>query len=222
MRLVCNFTFMALTALSMHAAMPVPHTGVDKDGGPAVSFNDSKIAVTGGTKGDILYAAGLEIRGGEVAVQLEPRVATATVAADGTAALDMQKRITVRSIWIVVDGKGGYTVTPGPGMVRRVMSLQGNGKVSGSDGQVRQLLARRYSIYVYLVRPGAGMWSARFMDGRPSDDDKHANGSVTASLQSLAPVAGTTAQPPEHLSPGDVLFIVDPYSLEYAVSRMGK
>jgi hypothetical protein len=220
MRMLCNFTLLALTALSMQAALPVPYTGVDTNGGPGVSFNGSSIAVSGATKGDVLYGAGLEIRGGEYAVRLEPRVATATVANDGTASLDMQARITVRSIWIVVDGKGGYTVTPGPGMVRRLLALDGNAQVSSSDGQVRQLLVNRYSVYVYLVRPGVGMWGSRLMD-HPQDGDPHANGSVIGALQSLVPEAGTIADPPDHMSAGDVLFIVDPYTLEYAVSRKG-
>lgn len=222
MRMLRSFTLVALIALSMQAAPPVPHLGADRDGGPSVSFNASKIAVSGATKDDVLYAAGLEIRGTPYSVNLSPRVATTSVASDGTATFDMQQRVAVRSIWIVVDGKGGYTVTPGPGMVRRVLDMPGKGQVSGSDGQVKQLLVKRASIYVYLVRPKVGMWSTRFMDGQANDDDKHRDGSVSGSLQNLKPVAGTTAAPPDRMSPGDVLFIVDPVTLEYAVSRKGK
>jgi hypothetical protein len=213
---------MVLAALTLRAAPPRIHTGVDRDAGPDVTFNENKIAVSGASKGDVLYAAGLEIRGVNGDVRLESRAATGVVASDGTAALDMQQSITVRSIWVVVDGKGGYTVTPGPGMVRRMLGLQGNGLVSGSDGQVKQLAVKRSSVYVYLVRPKVGIWGTRFIDGAPNDDDKHKDGGVNGSLQNLAPLAGTTVPAPERLSPGDVLFIVDPITLEYAVSRKGK
>jgi len=204
------------------AAAPVPQKGPLTDGGPAVSFDGQNIVVSGATSGDGLYAGGVEVRGGPYGLSVETPVAGVPATADGTARLDMKARIAARSIWIVVNGNGGYTVSPGPGMVRRQMDLPGAGGIAGNDGQVRRLVVDRISVYVFLVRPGSGMWSGRMSDGRAGDDDHAMNGSISGSLQNLQPVAGTLAQAPEHLMPGDVLFVVDPYSLEYAVARQGR
>lgn len=208
--------------LRAEAAAPPPEHGPLSDGGPAVAFDGTQIVASGAVKGDVLYAAGLEVRGGNNILAIESHVATATAGADGVAHLDMEKRVTVRSIWVVVDGKGGYTVSPGPQMVRRQMSLPGNPAAPGNDGQVRKLALRKSSVFVFLVRPSVGMWSERMMDGHMNDDDKTINGSVSGSFGDLQPVAGTTAPAPDHLLPGDVLFVVDPYTLEFAVSRQGK
>ena len=212
-----------LTALIILPAYgkPVPHAGPVTDGGPGVSITEKALAITGGTKSDTLYAAGVEIRGGDAGVGVESHVATATVATDGTAQLDMQARITVRSIWIVIDGKGGYTITPGPTMVRREMDLQGNPASSEADGQVRRLVLKKTAAFFFLGRPGAGMWTSLVFDG-VNDDDHAVNHSLTAALQKMKPDAGTTAPPPDHLAPGDVLFIVDPATLEYGVMRQGR
>jgi hypothetical protein len=213
-----------LTALIILPAYgrPAPTVGPLADGGPNVAFDGKNISVSGAAKNDILYAGGLEIRGGPVGLAVESHVATAIAAADGSAQLDMASHITVRSIWIVVDGTGGYTISPGPGMVKRQMELNGNPGVAGGDGQVRQIALKRSDAFVFLVRPGVGLWRDNMIDGYKNDDDKTTNGSLKGRLQDLKPDAGTTAPPPDHLMPGDVLFIVDPFSLEFAVMRQGK
>jgi hypothetical protein len=210
------------TVAQLQAAKPVPQKGPVTDGGPSVSFDGQSIVASGATRNDVLYAAGIELRGSPYGLGVENRVATATVDADGTARFDMKAHITVRSIWVVVDGKGGYTVFPGPGMARRQMDVSEAGNVTRSDGQVRALTLQRSSVFVFLVRPSVGMWSARLLDGRMNDDDKTINGTVTGAFENLQRVAGTEPPAPDHLVPGDVVFVVDPYSLDYAVTRHAK
>jgi hypothetical protein len=211
-----------LSVGAVQAAPSNPQRGPFTDGGPAVAIDGQTIVVSGATKDDVLYAGGLEVRGGSAGLAVENRVASAIVGNDGGARLDMKARITVRSVWIVVDGKGGYTVFPGPGMVIRQLDLPGSPGVAGNDGQVRKLALKQSSVFVFLVRPTVGMWSGEMWDGHENDDDHAINGSVSSDLQALLPVAGTTVPPPDHLLPGDVLFVVNPYSLQYAVARQGR
>jgi len=211
-----------ITVLPVQAAKPVPQRGSLTDGGPSVSFDGQFIVASAATRNDVLYAAGIELRGSPYGLGVETRMASATVGADGVARLDMTAPITVRSVWVVVDARGGYTISPGPGMARREMDVSTAGSVTGHDGQVRGLTLQRSSVFVFLVRPAVGMWSLRLVDGRMNDDDKTFNGMVSVAFQELQPAAGTIPPAPDHLVPGDVLFVVDPYSLDYAVTRQAK
>ena len=201
-------------------AAGTPRAFPKRAGGPSVMFDGSAVLAAGATPGATVYFAGVSLSSVDYMLRAERTAASAIAATDGTA--KFVTPLPSRSVWIVVDGqKDGYTVNSPPGMLLREMDFPGKGVQENAGGQVRKLLFNRYSLDVFLIRPGSGIWAGDVKDGGPADEDRRVDGSTMADLDSLKPLDPSQG-PLDRFRPGDYLFIVDRNTLEFHVLRRGQ
>ena len=142
---------------------------------------------------------------------------------DGAVRLEASFPIPLQSVWAAVDlATGGFTLAAPEGFELREVSFLGN-----AFGAVRRSLAdRRRFLEILVVRPSASAdtnaWKKSFSDSSPSDDNGVEDLGVRAQLSSLEPLAPSGGPAPNHLAGGDVLIVVDPYTLEFYAAQLAK
>ena len=187
---------------------------------PEVSFEPEAVVARGITpKGQaVWFSVAREIS--RRSIDVVPRHAvTADEDGDGAVRLELGQEIPLRSIWFAVDLATGETAVATPeGFPLLEMDLPGDAIPAALN---RLDLERRFA-YLLLVRPGMGAWQLRIGDGGESDEDGEPDGTLRAALSSLAPVQEDGPPPPERFSPRDVLLVVDPERLEFAMVRIGQ
>lgn len=214
---VCFALFVAVSSL---AEPHRPKAFPKRAGGPAMSFEETAIVLTGATGGATLYVAGVSFAPGyQTVVQSEAGVVTADAA--GAARYVTRQPVETRGLWIAVDAAtGGYTVAAPPGMLRREMDFPGNAPSTGGGALRRFLLADRWSIEAILIRPSQGMWAATLRDGVTRDAGGTIDGTVDLDIATLASV-GKAPPAPDRMMPGDLLVLIDRVTLEYHVAVLG-
>lgn len=174
--------------------------------GPAIVFTETTVAARGLPPGATAYFSAVSITNANGLLAVERGSGTAVADASGVAVFTPNAPVRLRSVWLVV-GHEGYTVAAPEGMLLREREFPGDSLMAGGNG----LLLSQSLADVTLVRRGSGIWSAALRDGQERRG-------IAVDLGTLT---GSTA-PPQKIEPGDVLFVVDPLSLEFAVTVRGK
>lgn len=196
-----------------------PRTFPKRVGGPEVTFTAEAVVAAGAQPGTRIYFAAVALHPGDYQTRIEKRAGSADSDAQGEArfAADVE----TRSVWIAVDGSGGgYTVASPHGMLLREMDFPGRGWIDNPNQLLRRMSLDRYSVDVFVIRPGVGMWTGNFRDGGAGDADQTFNGETDADLAFLEPVDGAPAL--ERVHPRDIVFLIDRNTLEFHVSRRGE
>lgn len=219
-RVLAVVGLLVLTGLPASAAKnATPRAFPKNEGGPTVTFETQGIRATGATPGATVYFAGVSIWSADYLLHLD--TASGSAVADASGAALFPATVHPRSVWLVVhSGKDGYTVAAPPGMLLREMDFPGQGLKENTAGQLRRLFFDRFSLEVFLIRPGSGIWTNYIKDGNAEDEDGVPDGSTSADLNSLKAV-GDAPGKPEKLEPGDYLLLVDRNTLEFHVVRRG-
>lgn len=133
---------------------------------------------------------------------------------DGAVRLGVDRPVSQRSVWIVLDlVKGAMGLAaPGPARLRRTPLAPGSIR-PGAGGGAAQIVVHHEYLFILYVRPGAGAWLMEADDGTSTDGDMLDDGHVSVPLHRMQPV-GDSPSPPVAFAAGDVVIGVDPMTLE--------
>jgi hypothetical protein len=140
---------------------------------------------------------------------------------DGRVTLQVGRPIPVRSLWIAVDlTTGDYAIaTPNPAS-KHERPQDARALVNGAKGTPQFFREQRAYLDVLLVRPGVGCWTVSLGDGGVTDSDGRPDGFVKADFSRMVPL-GTSPASPEDGKGKDLVFAVDPETLQFSVSKLG-
>ena len=213
---VCGLSLLSSSAIANPPRRPIATQ--KSAGGPVVSTTATAVRATGLPPGTRAYFAAVSQETIDATLTIEREAGSAVADAEGIATFTPPRPIRARAVWLVVTPTG-YTVAPSEGGLLQEMDLPGNA-VQGANGAFRRFVLDRYAVFVALVRHGSGIWTADLVDGASSDNDETSDGAVALDIARLTPRAGAPP-PPDKFENGDVIFAVNPLSLEFAVSRRG-
>jgi hypothetical protein len=129
---------------------------------------------------------------------------------DGRVELELDNRVSLQSIWFIVDlTTGEYGVAVPDGFL-----LKRLGFPEAAIQQAGVIEVTERDIEALLVRPGIGCWTYRSSDGGARDGDGTTNGRIRASISMMQAHSEATIAP-MLLQPDDTLLIIDPWSLEF-------
>jgi hypothetical protein len=189
---------------------------------PQLSFETSAVLANGGlTPGRPVIWFGVEYGlDAEFSTHIQETHAVGTVAADGTARLDLDHPLAPRSIWVAVDQDSGHYTVAGANGFRLLKPDQPSQLVLGDDTKADALADQRQYLMGLAVRPGTGAWSFSGGDGGPRDQDGQNDGHLSFALDGFDPLDGSPAAP-ARAAAGDLWFVVDPYTMSISVSVDG-
>jgi hypothetical protein len=189
---------------------------------PQLSFETSAVVVNGGlTPGRSVIWFGVEYGlDAEFSTTIQETHAVGTVAADGTARLDLDHPLEPRSLWVAVDQDSGHYAVAGANGFRILKPDQASQLVAGDDTKADALVDQRQYLMGLEVRPGTGAWSFSGGDGGPRDQDGQNDGHLSFALDGFDPLDGSPAAP-ARAAAGDLWFVVDPYVMSISVSVDG-
>jgi hypothetical protein len=136
---------------------------------------------------------------------------------DGTVTFNVRK-IPTRSVWIVVDTlSGDYTIATPSREAPGVLSFPDE----GWRGDQAHVEIERTYLEVLVVRPGphAGAWTLRSADGGSNDSDGVSDRKIRVRLDRMERLIGAEDQGPAYAIPKDLLFVVDPQTLDLFASE---
>jgi hypothetical protein len=186
---------------------------------PVLTFEPQAVAASGMTpKGRMIwFSVAREIS--RQAATIVPRIELATDDdGDGKVRLELGTGVPVRSIWFAVDLETGAAAVASPeDYSPQEVELPGK----AIPAALNRLDLDRQLVYVVLVRPGAGAWKLRVGDGGASDEDGQPDGTLRAALVRFEGIGPAPLPPPEHLSPRDLLLVIDPDRMEFLRFQVG-
>lgn len=186
---------------------------------PRIAFEESAVAADGLTPGKTVVWFGVEHRvDADYSGDIYQFYRIGTVAADGTARLDLDHAPAPRSFWVAVDLDSGAFDVKGPNGYRlaRPAKLPRLGQGANAD----ELLAEHPSLMGLMVRPGEGAWAFGGGDGGPHDEDGKSDGHLRLALDQFDPLPGSPAAP-ARIRGTDLWFVVDPIAMEIVRSQGG-
>lgn len=186
---------------------------------PSVSFEEQAVVISGVTPegGLAVFGVSRGFNGFTGYVLRHDQVLTA--GSDGVARLELEL-LPARSAFAAVDlvtGEVGFGAPEGFELIERTLGPESIDAGGGS------LTEQRRWVYALWVRPqadtGAGVWGAIVGDGGATDADSVEDGVVRAAVSSFVPIGNGDTAPPERLTAGDVVVVIDPETLEVAATR---
>lgn len=214
MKTICRLTaaFLGVFAFMANAATT-----------PSITFEGNTITVAGMTPGAdvVLFTASL----GTIEGQIEERTGARVFTDDdrsGGFAYTTPHGLVRRSVWVAVDLETGKYVFSSPGDAAIVRQLRTERIKRDSEGVLGifdnddQLTAE-----MLIVRPKAGAWRLRALEGGDGDADKTRNGKLNLASKDATPVSGNEKSP-KRLKNGDVVAVIDPVRLELVIVELGK
>jgi hypothetical protein len=190
-----------------------------------LTFGEHSVTVSGTTPGAdvVFYAIAKEPSAGVPAIPLKTRHAVVLHDIDhtGTVRFERDRSVPQIGIWIAVDLATGQWVASGsPGFDERKLPLQDFVKADAA-GQLRKLSADVPQLDAVLVRPGAGAWMIYVAKTSGLDESARDGGPLRVDVSGMLPLRGSPA-PPAAFRLGDILVIIDPLTMRFAVVEVGK
>ena len=168
----------------------------------------------------LLFGVSLEPQGFANATRRWSRVGTDDDG-DGTITFAFDKAIEFRSVFAVVDLRGGdYLILKPDGYDQLIPRTLDPAALRRGEkaGEVAGLDLAGPMAYIAVVRGGAGAWGMAAHQNGHNDDD-HASPVLRVDPAKLTPLAGN-APPPAVLTPGDVILIINPIEMELFSTRV--
>lgn len=139
---------------------------------------------------------------------------------DGAFQFTPERKVALRSAWIVVDMSSGNIAAAAhprfPLMVTQIplknLKKDAEGAFAAMDLELRRL-------FLVLVRPRTGAWMLLARDGRAGDADGRENASLTMKFAEARAIEGD-APTPKQLKRDDVLVAIDPSRLGVYLVRI--
>ncbi len=140
---------------------------------------------------------------------------------DGRVTLSPHSGVSEQSLWIAVDVATGEVNAASPeGAATRAFDLTGAELRRGPFNELSRIRLTGRQANILLVRPGQGAWHRMVGDRSVYDEDDIGDGAFTLALDQMVPFVGNEEAPP-FLEGDDVLVILDPHRLAYAITTAG-
>jgi hypothetical protein len=186
-----------------------------------ITFEETVVAASGLTPGKQVVWFGVEHRvDADYAGEMTQRYAVGTVAADGTARLDLGRAPAPRSFWTAVELDSGDLLLAAPNGYRIARARRLSHLGLGQGAKADELLDDRPFLMGLMVRPGIGAWAFTGGDGGPRDEDGANDGHLRFALDKFDPLPGSPTAPTK-LTGQDLWIVVDPLAMEIAVHKGG-
>lgn len=195
---------------------------------PEVSFEEQAVVVSGATPGGAVALFGVSQGfNGFTPYYLCDDGLLVDEDGDGAVRLELELPLSkLRSVWTAVDLASGELSLAAPeGGALTAHALPGD--ALSAEGDALTVAVERWA-YALWVRPGreagSGAWGAIVGDGGASDADGEENRQVRAAVSAFVPVRPAAPEseggPPERLSSGDLVVVVDPETLAISTARL--
>lgn len=183
-------------------------------------FGESEVSLVGLPPGGTVVWFSIASELGGYASTTVPHAGVSAADVAGTATFVVEGGVPPHSIWAGVEvATGSYTLcVPGDYPLRQ-FAISPDALKVGRSKLLDMLALNRSELYILLVRPGEGGWSARVGEGAPDDADGQADGVVTAELSQFRNVDGE-ALAPEAYEDDDVVIAIDPIRMEVLSLRV--
>lgn len=180
----------------------------------AIHFDGRTVTVSGATPGRAVVVFGRGV-GRHNRLPLYTRELETLVDGDGDGSVSFTAHmVPARSVWVAVDVETGEHAVATPGTT----PLTPLELADSWRGNRAHLDVARQDLDCVIVRPGAGAWAVRVMDGGARDGDGMQNGIARLRLEDMNRLYGEADGPPV-VTPKDVLVAIVPRTLEYFASE---
>ncbi len=191
----------------------------------ALSFGDRSVTINGVTPGgDVaFFAIAKEPSTSVPAIPLKTEYALVLHDddRDGKVIFVRERALPAIGIWVAVDiGTGQWVASGSPGFDARLIALPEF--VQHDDtGQLRKLSAAVPEMYVLLVRPGTGVWGIHAAKTSALDESSHGERRLRIDVTRMVSVS-TSLPAPISFERGDILALIEPEAMRYAVVEVGR
>jgi hypothetical protein len=202
-------------------AMSVPA----RAGSLLLTFGERSVTVSGATPGGnvVLFDIAKEARGSVVPIPTKTSQAVVLHDDDhdGTVMFERERTIPLIAVWIAVDlASGQWVVNGSPGFEAQNISLETLAKQDNA-GQLRKLSALVPEMDVLLVRPGTGAWRIYAAKTSGLDENAHGERSLQIDVGQMIPLSASLPKL-DAIHQGDVIALIEPQSMRFAVQEVGK
>lgn len=185
---------------------------------PTVRVSGSSIHLEGVTRGGSVV---LLIAAHEPSYYMSRIATTLAVISDddndGAIDYDLTRPIPLRTLCIAVDLRTGETgiASPTGFMAEPLPTVHGSKPIVTTPGRIE---VARFHTQVLLVRPGKGAWSGE-INGQSDARAQRVDG-VSVDTAKLRPLRRDFVSSPGGTGRGDVIVVIDPVELQYAVTTI--
>jgi hypothetical protein len=190
-----------------------------------LTFGERSVTISGATPGGdvVLFDIAKEASGSVVPVPTKTGQAVVLHDDDhdGTVIFERQRTIPLIAIWIAVDlASGQWAANGSPGFEAQTIPL---GTLAKQDnaGQLRKLSAPVPEMDVLLVRPGTGAWRIYAAKTSALDENAHGERPLQIDVGGMIPLLGSLSKL-DAIHQGDVIVLIEPQSMRFAVQEVGK
>lgn len=211
----CLF-FAFLLTNAAEAAHPIPKLKVEV----AADYVEVQHATRGGT----VLVIGFERSAHEFSRVFRRIERQGTAAGDGSVRLPMPPghEHVANSFWVAVDlASGDYGAVTGDGRKLREGDLLADALKKDNAGRRKRVVTRFDSVFMLVIRPGAGAWDLTTGDGGPSDEDGQVNGQIDMDVSRLSR-RGTGVTDFDEYREGDLVIVFVPRQMGYVLAGVTK
>jgi hypothetical protein len=190
-----------------------------------LTFGERSVTVSGSTPGGDVVLFDIAKEASNSAVPVPTKTGQAVVLHDGdhdgTVLFERERPVPLMAIWVAVDLASGQWVANGsPGFEAQTISLESVAKRDSAE-QLRKLSALVPEMDVLLVRPGTGAWRVYAAKTSTIDENAHGGRALQVDVREMVPLSGSLPRL-ESIRQGDVIALIEPQSMRFAVQEVGK
>jgi hypothetical protein len=194
-------------------------------GSLVLTFGERSVTVSGATPGSDVVLFAIAKEPGNSVVPVPMKTVHAVVLHDddhdGTVIFERQRAVPLIAVWVAVDLASGQWVASGsPGFDAQTIPLESLAKQDNA-GQLRKLSALVPEMDVLLVRPGTGAWRVYAAKTSTIDENGRAARPLQIDVGAMIPLA-TSLPKLDAIHQGDILALIEPHSMRFAVVEVGK
>jgi hypothetical protein len=215
------FSRFCAISLLIGAVVPTYAAGPPTAESIALKFDGTSITATGIAPHATVFFFGItreKIRFTPIVARVEKMIVDDD--GDGIVSFDYGRTVPPDSVWAVVDTTNGRRGTGTPKGPAAPLLLEKEPVVI-NNGQLKQLALPAQGGHLVVVRPGQGVWGQVLVDGNKFDIDGRSDGHANADVSHSVPAAGSKAAAPERFEKGDVIILIEPFSMQIYAAEVG-
>jgi len=140
---------------------------------------------------------------------------------DGKVTFERQRTVPLIAIWVAVDiATGQWFASGSPGFDAQTIPLESLARQDNA-GQLRKLSAQVPEMDVLLVRPGTGAWRIYAAKTSAIDENGRAARPLQIDVGGMIPLSNALSKL-DSIHQGDIIALIEPQSMRFAVSEVGK